>query len=83
MLFEGRISIRADSIWVRTLVVPTVIHFAPLLRAHMLPLWRDCALRLWTFIFGRHRIVDRSSITPLYKIFSVALIARQGYRVEM
>ena len=76
MLFEGRISIMADSIWERTLVVPTVIHFAPLLRAHMLCLRRACALRLWTFIFGRHRIVDRSSITPLYEKLSVALIAR-------
>lgn len=32
-------------------VVPTVIHFAPLLRARMLPLWRECPLRLRTFIF--------------------------------
>lgn len=33
------------------LVIPTVIHFAPLLRARMLRLWRDSALRLGTFIF--------------------------------
>ena len=60
-----------------------MIHFAPLLWAHMLRLWRHCALRLWTFIFGRHRVVDRSSITLFYGIFSVALTASQGYRVEM
>ena len=79
---EGRISIGADSVWERTLVVPTVIYFAPLLRAHVLRLWRDCALRLGTCIFGRHRIVDRSSITPLYNIIGVALTARQGYGNE-
>ena len=33
------------------LVIPTVIHFAPLLRARLLRLWRDRSLRLWTFIF--------------------------------
>ena len=33
------------------LVIPTVIHFAPLLRARMLRLWRDFALNLRTFIF--------------------------------
>ena len=35
----------------KDLAIPTVIHFAPLLRARMLRLWRDCALRLRTFIF--------------------------------
>lgn len=51
MLFESGISIRIDGAWRRPVVIPTVIHFAPLLRARILHLWRDCALRLWTFIF--------------------------------
>lgn len=51
MLFEGRISIRTDGVCGRALVIPTVIYFAPLLRARMVRLWRDCALRLWTLIF--------------------------------
>ena len=33
------------------IVIPTVIHFAPLLWARILRLWGDCALRLRTFIF--------------------------------
>ena len=84
MLFEGHVSIRTDGVWRCTSVIPTMIHFAPLLRARMLRLWRDCALRLWTFIFWRHRIVDWSSITPFAdEPLSVALTTGQGCGVEM
>ena len=58
----------------RVLVIPTVIHFAPLLRAQLLGLWRDCAMRLWTMIFGCHHVMDRSSITSVFDGPSVAVI---------
>ncbi len=34
------------SVWRHSLVIPTVIHFAPLLWTRMLRLWRVCALCL-------------------------------------